>query len=60
MPTKHIDDTTWRKVEVETVRAVVTSKSSLKDTEILRLLIEKGIEAIEEEDYVIYAAKKKK
>ena len=35
MPSKHIDDVTWRKVEKEHVRAVVATQASLKDTEIL-------------------------
>lgn len=51
MPTKHIPDATWRKVEKETVRAVVTTQRSIKDTEVLNLLILKGIEAIKDEDY---------
>jgi len=51
MPTKHIPDTTWRKVEKETVRAVVATQRSIKDTEVLNLLILKGIEAVKDEDY---------
>lgn len=51
MPTKHIPDSTWRKVEKETVRAVVATQRSIKDTEVLNLLILKGIEAIKDEDY---------
>ncbi len=60
MPTKHIDDATWRKVEKETVKAVVASQASLKDTEVLRTLILKGIENISEEDYIDLARKKKR
>ncbi|MGL6469668.1 hypothetical protein ACSZNP_21555 [Aeromonas hydrophila] len=59
MPTKHIDDATWRKVETETVKAVVATKTSLKDTEVLKLLILKGLQEIKEEDYVAYINKKK-
>jgi hypothetical protein len=58
MPTKHIDDVTWRKVEKETVRAVVSSQASIKDTEVLKVLILKGIEGITEEDYKELARKK--
>lgn len=60
MPSKHIDDVTWRKVEKETVEAVVATRESLKDTEILKLLILKGLENITEEDYINYANKKKR
>lgn len=59
MPTKHIDDATWRKVETETVKAVVATKTSLKDTEVLKLLILKGLQEIKEEDYIAYINKKK-
>ncbi|WP_421319922.1 hypothetical protein [Aeromonas veronii] len=59
MPTKHIDDATWRKVESETVKAVVATKTSLKDTEVLKLLILKGLQEIKEADYVAYINKKK-
>ncbi|HEY8940771.1 MAG TPA: hypothetical protein VIM59_11295 [Cellvibrio sp.] len=51
MPTKHIPDETWRKVESETVKAVIKMKKSIKDTDMLNLLILKGLEAIEDEDY---------
>ena len=58
MPSKHIDDQTWRRVEKATVDAVVLTKCSIKDTEILKLLIKKGIEAVREEDYLELAKKK--
>ena len=59
MPSKHIDDQTWRKVEKATVEAVVLTKVSLKDTEILKLLIKKGLESIQPEDYMDLAKKKR-
>ena len=52
MPTKHIDDITWKKVQEEHVKAVVLTKTSFKDTEILKLLIKKGLENIEDSDYI--------
>jgi hypothetical protein len=51
MPTKHIDEKTWRKVEKEHVRAVIATQKSLKDTDILRVLINKGLEVITEDEY---------
>lgn len=51
MPTKHIDEKTWRKVEQETVKAVVATKEPLKDTEVLKLLILKGLEVVTIADY---------
>jgi len=39
MPTKHIDEITWRKVEKETVKAVIETKQTVTDTKMLKLLI---------------------
>lgn len=58
MPTKHIDDVTWRKVEKEHVKAVIATQKSLKDTEILRILINKGLESITQDDYLELVKKK--
>ncbi|MCO4202413.1 hypothetical protein M2R28_22475 [Aeromonas hydrophila] len=58
MPSKHIDDSTWRRVESETVKAVIATRASLKDTEILKLLILKGLECITEDDYRRYLKEK--
>lgn len=60
MPTKHIDDTTWRKVESETVKAVTTTRAALKDTEVLKILILKGLQSVTEEDYKEYLKKKQR
>lgn len=51
MPTKHIDEKTWRKVEKEHVKAVIATQKSIKDTDILRVLINKGLEVITEDEY---------
>lgn len=59
MPSKHIDDITWRKVEKECLRAVKAADKVFKETEILRLLILKGLEEIKDEDYEKLARKKK-
>lgn len=56
MPTKHIDDLTWKKVQEEHVKAVVLTKTSFKDTEILKILIKKGLENIKDEDYLKFAS----
>ena len=51
MPTKHIDDETWRKVEKEAVKATIATKKSIKETEMLKWLILKGLEEISELDF---------
>lgn len=51
MPTRHVNDKTWREVEKETVKIVVNTQKSVKEAEVLNLLILKGLEEITEEDY---------
>jgi hypothetical protein len=51
MPTKHIDEETWRKVEKEAVKATISTKKSIKETEMLKWLILKGLEEITEQDF---------
>jgi hypothetical protein len=59
MPTKHIDDETWRKVEKEAVKATIATKKSIKETEMLKWLILKGLTEITEEDFEKMARGKK-
>lgn len=59
MPTKHIDDETWRKVEKKAVKATIATKKSIKETEVLKWLILKGLEEITEEDFERMAKPKK-
>ncbi|MGI1946814.1 hypothetical protein [Shewanella glacialipiscicola] len=59
MPSKHVDEQTWRKVEKETVRAVIAAQASIKETEVLRMLILKGLKHITEDDYRDFAEKKR-
>lgn len=58
MPTKHIDEPTWRKIEKQLVKAVTVTKRGFKDAEILKIIINKGIENISEDDYLEYIKKK--
>ncbi|NQY27804.1 MAG: hypothetical protein HRT92_11620 [Piscirickettsiaceae bacterium] len=51
MPSQHIKDETWKKVEKEAVRAVIQTKTHIRPTEILDLLVMKGLEVIDEVDY---------
>jgi hypothetical protein len=60
MATKHIPDTTWRKVEQEAVKAVIATKTGIKDTDLLNYLILKGIKDLKEDDYWELAKNKNK
>lgn len=51
MPTKHINDFQWRKVEKETVKAVTTLGIPVKDTKMLEWIIDIGLKSITEDDY---------
>ncbi|UGV32302.1 hypothetical protein LO767_07495 [Halopseudomonas aestusnigri] len=59
MPTKHIDDRTWRKVEKEAVKATIATERSIKETDMLKWLINKGLEHITVDDYDDIAKSKK-
>ncbi len=60
MPSKHIQEPTWDKVKEQFIHAIVTTKAGFKETEILNLLILKGIENITDEDYIRAASQKQK
>lgn len=59
MPSKHIDEKVWRRVERKTVEAVIATKLNIKDTEMLKWLILKGLENIDKEDYFKFKNLKK-
>ncbi|MDP3876543.1 MAG: hypothetical protein Q8Q50_06135 [Methylobacter sp.] len=44
MPSKHIDDKTWRKVQDLTVKTVIATQRPIKETEVLNYLIKRGLE----------------
>lgn len=60
MTTKHIDDQVWRKVEEKTMEAIFELKTPIKQTEMLKWLILKGLEEITEDDYHRFQDKKAK
>ena len=51
MPTKHIDDKTWKKVQDMTVKAVIATQKPLKEGAVLNFLIKKGLNETTEEDF---------
>jgi hypothetical protein len=51
MPVKHIPEAIWRRVEKELVKAVVATQMPVKESEIIELLLKKGLENIKESDY---------
>jgi len=49
MPTKHIDDETWRKIEKKTVDEIVKKHIYIKETDMLRRLVLIGLKHFDEE-----------
>ena len=50
MPTKHIDETAWKKIQDLTVKAVIATQKPIKETEILHYVINKGLEKVTTEE----------
>jgi hypothetical protein len=44
MPTKHISQKTWKKVEQRTIEIVTKNQKITKESEVLDYLINKGLE----------------
>ena len=51
MPVKHIPEAIWRKVEKELVKAVIATQMPVKESEIIEVLLRKGLESVTEDDY---------
>ena len=54
MPSKHVDDETWRLVEKETFKAITETQTVFKQTEVLKILIKIGLQNAKTEDYKEY------
>ncbi|MDP8189091.1 hypothetical protein QJU87_04325 [Pasteurella skyensis] len=55
MPTKNIAEPIWKEVQNRTIEVIGTTKIMVKDTELLQIILKKGLEAItnqELEDYI--------
>ena len=50
MPSKHIDDKTWRKIQDLTVKTVIATQKHIKETEVLAYVIKRGLEDINVEE----------
>ncbi len=52
MPTKHISDAVWDKVQKETYQTVITTGTVVKEEQVLKQLILKGLSTLKtESDY---------
>lgn len=58
MPTKHVDDEVWSDVIQKTVDTIVHCKLMIKETDVLQVLIRKGLETITLDELTEYAKQK--
>jgi hypothetical protein len=49
MPSKHIDDETWRKIEKKTVEEIVKTQKHIKETDMLKRLVLIGLKHFNDE-----------
>jgi len=50
MPTKHIDEKTWKKIQDLTVKAVIATQKPIKEGDVLHFLIRRGLENLTTEE----------
>jgi len=58
MPTKHIDDKSWRKIQDLTVKVVIATQKPIKETLVLDYIIKRGLEEVTTEELKVLANKK--
>lgn len=58
MPTKHIDNELWKKIQEKHIEVVTETKVSLNDTDILKTVIKRGLEVVKNEDFLKYTTSK--
>ena len=46
MPTKHIDDKAWRKIQDLTVKTVIATQKPIKETDFLHYVLKKGLDEV--------------
>ncbi|MFC1040104.1 hypothetical protein ACFGZ5_11825 [Pasteurella multocida] len=52
MPTKHIDKELWKKIQEKHIEVVTETKTSLNDTDVLKIIIKKGLDTVKHEDFL--------
>jgi len=50
MPTKHIDEKTWKKIQDLTVKAVIATQKPIKEGDVLHYIIKRGLEDLTTEE----------
>lgn len=55
MPSKHIDDKAWRKIQDLTVKVVVATQRPIKETDVLHYALKKGLEELTVEELKVLA-----
>jgi hypothetical protein len=50
MPSKHIDEKAWKKIQDLTVKTVIATQRPIKETDVLQYVIKKGLEEVKLEE----------
>lgn len=50
MPTKHIDEKTWKRIQDLTVKAVIATQKPIKEGDVLHFVIKRGLEDLNIEE----------
>lgn len=51
MPTKHVPDDVWKRVEKVMMDATIKTKTRFRDSDLLGMILEVGLAHITEDDY---------
>ena len=59
MPSKHIKEETWQRIEELRIKGIIETKTDIKERDLLELILEKGIKRIDEIELELLAKKRK-
>jgi len=59
MPSKHIKEKTWQRIEELRIKGIIETKTDIKERDLLELILEKGIKRIDEIELELLAKKRK-
>ncbi|MBR0574471.1 MULTISPECIES: hypothetical protein [Pasteurellaceae] len=57
MPTKNIEKSLWLAIEKKTLDSIIKNKLLIKDTDLLQLIIRKGLEVVSDEEILTLSQK---
>ena len=58
MPTKNIAEPIWKEVQNRTIKTISNTKIMVKDTDLLQVILRKGLETITDQELETYVKNK--